>query len=62
MLEMLKALLRSRKFWLTVVNILILIFKDVLGLDPEVISHINAVLLFLVGMIAAEDVAFKLKK
>ena len=62
MLDMLKALLRSRKFWLTVVAVIITVLQDFFNLEPGVVESVRQVLLFLVGMIAAEDVALKLRK
>jgi len=62
MLDMLKALLRSRKFWLTVVSIIITVFQDFFNLDQAVVESIRQVLLFLVGMIAVEDAAQKLRQ
>lgn len=62
MLDMLKALLRSRKFWLTVVAVIITVLQDFFNLEPGVVESVRQVLLFLVGMIAVEDAAAKLRK
>jgi len=62
MLEMLKALLRSRKFWLSVFAMVqTVVFQFYPQFPPEVWQAIDAVVLFLIGMIAVEDAAAKLR-
>lgn len=56
---MLLALLKSRKFWLTVVAIVITVLQQGLGLSPEIVEAVRTVLMFLVGAIAVEDAAQK---
>lgn len=57
MFEWLKYLLRSRKFWLAVVGVIVTVLQDTLGLDPAVVDNIREILLWLIGFIAVEDVA-----
>jgi hypothetical protein len=58
----LASLLRSRKFWLAVVALAqTLIFHFVPGFPQEIWEAINTVLIVLIGAIAVEDVAAKLR-
>lgn len=53
-------LLKSRKFWLSVVAIIQTVIFELLPSFPdEIWQAINVILLFLIGMIAAEDAAAK---
>jgi type III secretory pathway component EscV len=53
---------RSRKFWLAVVAVIqTVVFTLLPGFPDEVWQAINVILLFLIGTIAAEDVAAKLR-
>lgn len=55
------ALIRSRKFWLSVIALIqTVIFSYLPSFPDEVWQAINVILLFLVGMIAVEDAALKL--
>ena len=54
---------KSRKFWLAVVAVVqTIVFTLVPGFPDEVWQAINVILLFLIGAIAAEDVALKLRR
>lgn len=60
MMNPFQALWRSRKFWLAVVAMLqTAVFTLVPGFPGEVWQAIDVILLFLIGAIAAEDVALK---
>jgi hypothetical protein len=52
-----KGLLRSRKFWLSVVAVVEIIVLESIGLDPAVWATIAAIIGTLVGAIAWEDTA-----
>ncbi|MCL4806096.1 MAG: hypothetical protein KJ046_17510 [Anaerolineae bacterium] len=55
-------LLRSRKFWLAVVAVAqTAVFALVPDFPDEVWQAINVILLWLIGMIAVEDAAKKLR-
>lgn len=57
---MLESLLKSRKFWLSVIAVVqTILFQFVPNFPDEVWQAINVVLMFLVGMIAVEDAALK---
>ncbi len=59
----LEILWRSRKFWLAVVAVVqTAVFTLVPGLPDALWQAINVILLFLIGTIAAEDVALKLRR
>ena len=61
MIDPLKSLWQSRKFWLAVVAVLqTVVFTLLPGFPPEVWQAINVILLFLIGAIAVEDVAAKI--
>lgn len=63
MLDAIKALLRSRKFWLAVIGIAqTILFQFFPNFPDEVWQAINVLLLALIGMIAVEDAAEKLNK
>ncbi len=49
------ALLRSRKFLVTVLNVIAIIVVDAIGLDPALWQSITAVCMILIGAIAYED-------
>lgn len=52
-------LLKSRKFWLSVIALIqTVIFSYLPNFPDEVWQAINVILLFLVGMIAVEDAAY----
>jgi len=54
---------KSRKFWLAVVAVAqTVVFTLVPGFPGEVWQAIDVILLFLIGTIAAEDVAAKLRR
>ena len=54
---------RSRKFWLAVVAVIqTVVFTLLPGFPDEVWQAINVILLFLIGTIAAEDVAMKVRR
>ena len=54
---------RSRKFWLAVVAVIqTVVFTLLPGFPDEVWQAINVILLFLIGTIAAEDVAMKIRR
>ncbi len=55
------SLLRSRKFWLTVVGVGGVIAGQWFGVDPATIAKYTAMIMVLVGAIAVEDAAKKLK-
>lgn len=58
----LELLLRSRKFWLAVVAVAqTAVFALLPNFPDEVWQAINVILLWLIGMIAAEDAAKKLR-
>lgn len=57
------SLLKSRKFWLAVVAVIqTVIFSIMPEFPDEVWQAINVILLWLIGMIAAEDFAAKLRR
>lgn len=59
--EFLKALLRSRKFWLAVVSIVqTVLFQFVPDFPAEVWQAIDGLIVVLIAGIAAEDAAQKL--
>lgn len=59
----LEILWRSRKFWLAVVAVVqTAVFALVPGFPDALWQAINVILLFLIGTIAAEDVALKLRR
>lgn len=59
----LELLLRSRKFWLAVVAVAqTAVFALLPNFPDEVWQAINVILLWLIGMIAAEDAAGKGRK
>ena len=54
------SILKSRKFWISVIAVIqTIVFSLVPDFPAEVWQAINVVLLFLVGMIAVEDAALK---
>ena len=54
---------KSRKFWLAVVAVAqTIVFTLVPGFPDAVWQAINIILLFLIGAIAAEDVAMKARR
>lgn len=55
------ALLKSRKFWLAVLDLAALIFTTYFKLPADVWASVNAVLLVLIGTIAVEDFAAKFR-
>lgn len=61
----LKSLLKSRKFWLAIAAIGVAVAVDVFGVSEtsaaELADKIVAIILVLIGAIAAEDVATKLR-
>ena len=57
MFDWLMYLLKSRKFWLAVIGVIVTILQDTLGLDPVVVDHIREILIYLIGFIAVEDFA-----
>lgn len=60
-MNILSSLLRSRKFWLSVIAVIqTIVFHYFTDFPAEVWESINVILLFLVGMIAVEDSAAKL--
>jgi hypothetical protein len=57
-----EALWRSRKFWLAVVAVIqTVVFALIPGFPDEVWAAINVILLWLIGTIAVEDAAGKLR-
>jgi len=59
----LEVLWRSRKFWLAVVAVVqTAVFTLVPGFPDALWQAINVILLFLIGAIAAEDVALKWRR
>lgn len=57
---MLESLLRSRKFWLSIIAVIQTVVFSLLPDFPDAIwQAVNVILLFLVGMIAVEDAAAK---
>ncbi|MBX7252197.1 MAG: hypothetical protein K1X50_09450 [Candidatus Promineofilum sp.] len=59
----LEVLWRSRKFWLAVVAVVqTAVFTLVPGFPEALWQAINVILLFLIGAIAAEDVALKWRR
>jgi len=58
---MLGALLRSRKFWLTVIAVLQTVLLQYFGVSQELWQAINTLLMALVGFIAVEDAAQKFR-
>ena len=58
----LESLWRSRKFWLAVVAVVqTAVFALIPGFPDEVWAAINVILLWLIGTIAAEDAASKIR-
>ena len=58
----LESLWRSRKFWLAVVAVAqTAVFALIPGFPDEVWAAINVILLWLIGTIAAEDAASKIR-
>lgn len=56
------SLFKSRKFWLSVIAVIqTVVFSTLPNFPAEVWQAINVILLFLVGMIAVEDAAAKLR-
>lgn len=43
MLDKLKSSVKSRRFWVAVSNVLVVLLQDTLGLDPETTTKIVAV-------------------
>ena len=59
----LKFLLKSRKFWISLVTIVMLIAVSFgVQLDESLVEQIVNVVMVLVAAIAAEDIAHKLKE
>lgn len=57
-----KILLRSRKFWLAVVAVIQTLIFALLPEFPDAVwQAINVILLWLIGMIAVEDAAAKVR-
>ncbi len=57
---MLESLLRSRKFWLSIIAVIQTVVFSLLPDFPDAVwQAVNVILLFLVGMIAVEDAAAK---
>jgi hypothetical protein len=55
-----QTLIRSRKFWLSVIAVIQTVIFNLLPEFPdEVWQAVNVILLFLVGTIAVEDAAMK---
>lgn len=55
-----QALIRSRKFWLAVVAVVqTVVFQLIPDFPDAVWQAINLILLWLIGMIAVEDAAWK---
>lgn len=61
MLDLVKSFLRSRKFWLTLVNVAVILGGGKLNLTPEQIALIAGSFTVLVLAIMGEDVASKIK-
>ncbi len=58
----LESLWRSRKFWLAVVAVVqTVVFALIPGFPDAVWAAINVILLWLIGTIAAEDAASKIR-
>lgn len=57
MFDWIKYLLKSRKFWLAVIGVIVTILQDTLGLEPYVVENIKEILIYLIGFIAVEDAA-----
>ncbi len=57
--DALRGLLRSRKFLLALVDVVAMVFLEGFKLAPGLWEPINAIILILIGTIAAEDVAQK---
>jgi|GEM_PF-2434943 Na+/H+ antiporter NhaD/arsenite permease-like protein len=59
-MDVIKSLLRSRKFWLSVFGVVqAIVFQYVPGFPEEVWQSIAALVMVLVGAIALEDAALK---
>ena len=59
-MDVLKALVRSRKFWLAVFAVIqAIVFQFVPGFSEEVWQSIAALVMVLIGAIAVEDAAAK---
>jgi hypothetical protein len=59
-MTVLNSLVRSRKFWLSVIAVIqTVVFNLLPNFPDEVWQAVNVILLWLVGMIAAEDAALK---
>jgi len=54
------SLLKSRKFWLAVFGLVEVIVFNYLQVPDEVWQTITVLVMWLIGMIAAEDIAAKL--
>ncbi len=55
------ALIRSRKFWLAIVAVIQTIVFTLIPTMPDIVwQSIDAILVWLIGMIALEDAALKL--
>ena len=62
MIDPLKSLWQSRKFWLAVLAVIqTVVFTLLPDFPPEVWQAINVILLFLIGAIAVEDVAYQIR-
>ncbi len=59
-MTVLNSLVHSRKFWLSVIAVIqTVVFSLLPNFPDEVWQAVNVILLWLVGMIAAEDAAMK---
>ncbi|MFO7663362.1 MAG: hypothetical protein R6X18_12325 [Chloroflexota bacterium] len=59
-MAVMQTLIRSRKFWLSVIAVIQTVVFNLLPEFPdEVWQAVNVILLFLVGTIAVEDAAMK---
>jgi hypothetical protein len=59
-MAVMQTLIRSRKFWLSVIAVIQTVIFNLLPEFPdEVWQAVNVILLFLVGTIAVEDAAMK---
>lgn len=57
-----QSLIRSRKFWLAVLDLVALLAVNYFKLPADVWQAVNTVLLVLIGAIAVEDFAAKFHK
>ncbi len=55
-------LLKSRKFWLAVFGVVQALVLHYLSVPEEIWQSITALVMALIAAIAAEDVAYKIKK